>query len=112
MSRNKKLTAAEAKLKKKEYDRKRREKLKNCPDSLEKLREKERFKYLNKKKKGQVKSVSAMSSREQRQKRKQWRLNSLKYRKKNRNVRKNLARLMDGRHHLLAQFHRQNLVCE
>ncbi|GBP97916.1 hypothetical protein EVAR_91954_1 [Eumeta japonica] len=82
-------------MKKKEYDRKRREKLKSCPDSLEKLREKERVKYLNKKKKGQVKSVSAMSSRERRQKRKPWRLNSFKYREKDRKVRKNLARLMD-----------------
>ncbi|CAD6234987.1 GSCOCG00012398001-RA-CDS [Cotesia congregata] len=80
MSRSRKSTAAEAKLKKKEYDRKRREKLKNCPESLEKLREKERLKYLNKKEKGQVKSVSAMSSRERRQKQKLWRLNSSKYR--------------------------------
>lgn len=79
MSRSKKLTAAEAKLKKKEYDRKRREKFKNCPESLEKLKEKERLKYLKKKEKGQAKSVSAMSSRERRHKRKQWRLNSLKY---------------------------------
>lgn len=62
---------------------------------MEKLREKERLKYLNKKKKGQVKSVSAMNSQERRQKRKQCRLNSLKYREKNHNVRKNLARLMN-----------------
>ncbi|KAL3274791.1 hypothetical protein HHI36_019575 [Cryptolaemus montrouzieri] len=51
MSRSGKLTAAEAKLKKKDYDRKRREKLKNSPKSLEKLREKERLKYLKKKEK-------------------------------------------------------------
>ncbi|KAG5880778.1 hypothetical protein JTB14_015287 [Gonioctena quinquepunctata] len=95
MSRSRKSTAAEAKLKKKEYDRKRREKLKNCPETLEKLREKERLKYLKKKEKGQVKSVSAMSSRERRQKQKQWRLNSPKYREKNQNVRKNLERLMN-----------------
>lgn len=95
MSKSRKSTAAEAKLKKKEYDRKRREKLKNCPESLEKLREKERLKYLKKKEKGQVKSVSAMSSRERRQKQKQWRLNSSKYREKNQNVRKNLERLMN-----------------
>ncbi|KAL3289521.1 hypothetical protein HHI36_022938 [Cryptolaemus montrouzieri] len=95
MSRSGKLTAAEAKLKKKDYDRKRREKLKNSPKSLEKLREKERLKYLKKKEKGQVKSVSAMNSREKKQKRKQWRLNSSKYRERNPNVRKNLARLMN-----------------
>ncbi|KAL3270130.1 hypothetical protein HHI36_009188 [Cryptolaemus montrouzieri] len=71
MSRSGKLTAAEAKLKKKDYDRKRREKLKNSPKSLEKLRKKERLKYLKKKEKGQVKSVSAMNSREKKQKRKQ-----------------------------------------
>ncbi|KAG5882197.1 hypothetical protein JTB14_010645 [Gonioctena quinquepunctata] len=52
MSRSRKSTAAEAKLKKKEYDRKRREKLKNCPETLEKLREKERLKYLKKEEKG------------------------------------------------------------
>ncbi|KAG5878186.1 hypothetical protein JTB14_028202 [Gonioctena quinquepunctata] len=51
MSRSRKSTAAEAKLKKKEYDRKRREKLKNCPETLEKLREKERLKYLKKREK-------------------------------------------------------------
>ncbi|KAG5868315.1 hypothetical protein JTB14_000264 [Gonioctena quinquepunctata] len=57
MSRSRKSTAAEAKLKEKEYDRKRREKLKNCPETLEKLREKERLKYLKKKEKCQVKSA-------------------------------------------------------
>lgn len=36
-----------------------------------------------------------MSSREKRQKRKQWRLNSSKYRERNHNVRRSLARLMD-----------------
>ncbi|KAG5893974.1 hypothetical protein JTB14_006578 [Gonioctena quinquepunctata] len=36
-----------------------------------------------------------MSSRERRQKQKQWRLNSSKYREKNQNVRKNLERLMN-----------------
>ncbi|KAG5873828.1 hypothetical protein JTB14_025824 [Gonioctena quinquepunctata] len=56
MSRSRKSTAAEAKLKEKVYDRKRREKLENCPETLEKLREKERLKYLKKKEKGQVKS--------------------------------------------------------
>ncbi|KAL3269275.1 hypothetical protein HHI36_008353 [Cryptolaemus montrouzieri] len=75
MSRSGKLTAAEAKLKKKDYDRKRREKLKNSPKSLEKLREKERLKYLKKKEKGQVKSF--------------------KIPERNLNVRKNLARLMN-----------------
>lgn len=36
-----------------------------------------------------------MSSSERRQKQKQWRLNSSKYREKNQNVRKNLERLMN-----------------
>ncbi|KAG5875526.1 hypothetical protein JTB14_021356 [Gonioctena quinquepunctata] len=67
MSRSRKSTAAEAKLKKKEYDRKRREKLKNCPETLEKLREKGRLKYLKEKEKGQVKSdTPAVSSRRKR----------------------------------------------
>ncbi|KAL3279893.1 hypothetical protein HHI36_017399 [Cryptolaemus montrouzieri] len=75
MSRSGKLTAAEAKLKKKDYDRKRREKLKNSPKSLEKLREKERLKYLKKKEKDQVKSFKIPGEES--------------------NVRKNLARLMN-----------------
>ncbi|KAL4720760.1 hypothetical protein ACJJTC_007605 [Scirpophaga incertulas] len=44
MARQKKLSDVEKKLKKKEYDRKRREKMKNNTESLEKLREKERDK--------------------------------------------------------------------
>ncbi|CAH0547526.1 unnamed protein product [Brassicogethes aeneus] len=94
MARNKKLTEVEAKLKKKEYDRKRREKTKGCAKTLEKLREKERLKYLLKKEKGQVKLVGDMNSREKRQKRKQWKLNSSVYRIKKANLRKNL-RLLD-----------------
>lgn len=45
---------AEQKLKMKEYDRKRREKIKNNTESMEKLREKERLKCLEKKVEGQV----------------------------------------------------------
>ena len=50
MARKKKLSKEEAKLKKQEYDRKRREKIKADPVTLEILREKERIKYLKKKK--------------------------------------------------------------
>lgn len=73
-------TKEEARLKKKEYDKKRREDLKKDPRKLEELKEKERLKYLNKKAKKQVKSVSEMSSREHRTKKKQWKQNSKCYR--------------------------------
>ncbi|KAK9873216.1 hypothetical protein WA026_021448, partial [Henosepilachna vigintioctopunctata] len=55
MAQKKKATEAEAKLKKKEYDRKSREKMKSDPRTLETLREKERMKYLKEKEKGQLK---------------------------------------------------------
>lgn len=42
---SRKSTVAEAKLKEKEYDKKQREKLKSCPENLEKLIGKERIKY-------------------------------------------------------------------
>ncbi|XP_045489803.1 trichohyalin-like [Pieris rapae] len=95
MARQKKLSDLEKKLKKKEYDRKRREKVKNNTESLEKLREKERLKYIKKKEKGQVKSVVAMNARELRQKRKQWKKNSKVYRDKKDIARKDLQRVLD-----------------
>ncbi|GBP80109.1 hypothetical protein EVAR_55927_1 [Eumeta japonica] len=99
MSRKKKISEEEAKLKKKEYDRKRREKMKSDPVSLEVLRGKERVKYLKKREKGQVKLISTMSSREKRQKRKNWKKNSQTYRYKTAKVRKNLAKLLDETPH-------------
>ncbi|CAH0561766.1 unnamed protein product [Brassicogethes aeneus] len=95
MARQKKLSDAEKKLKKKEYDRKRREKMKNNTESLEKLREKERIKYLKKKEKGQVKPVFHMNARELRQKRKQWKENSKVYRNKKAIAHQNLQRIID-----------------
>ncbi|CAH0723938.1 unnamed protein product, partial [Brenthis ino] len=53
-----------AKLKKKEYNRKRREKIKSDSKSLEKQRALERLKYLKKKEKGQIKPISMLSSKE------------------------------------------------
>lgn len=50
MPRKKKISDEEAKLKKKEYNRKRREKMKSNPVSFELLRENERLKYLKKRK--------------------------------------------------------------
>lgn len=95
MARKKKISEEEAKLKKKEYDRKRREKIKSDPISLEALREKEKLKYLKKKEKGQVKPISNMSSRERRIKRKNWKKNSQTYRDNKARIRKNLTRLLD-----------------
>lgn len=62
---------------------------------MEKLREKERLKYLKKKEKGQVKPVIHMNARELRQKRKQWKENSKVYRNKKAIAHKNLQRLLD-----------------
>lgn len=95
MARKKKISEEEAKLEKKEYDRKRREKIKSDPESFKILREKERLKYLKKKEKGQVKPISIMSSRERRLKRKNWKKNSQTYRDKKTTVCKNLARVLD-----------------
>lgn len=95
MARQKKLSDVEKKLKKKEYDRKRREEMKNNAESLEKLREKERIKYMKKKEKGQVKLVIAMNAREHRQKRKQWKKNSTVYRDNKARARKTLQRILD-----------------
>lgn len=95
MARQKKLSDEEKKLKKKEYDRRRREQMKSNIESLEKLRENERLKYFKKKEKGQVKSINAMSAREARQKRKQWKNNSKIYRTKKGIVRQNLQRILD-----------------
>lgn len=95
MARPKKLSDAEKKLKKKEYDRKRREKMKNNTESLEKLRKKERLKYLKKKEKGQVKSVIKMNARDLRQKRKQWKENSKVYRNKKSIAHQNLQRILN-----------------
>lgn len=99
MARQKKLSDVEKKLKKKEYDRKRREKMKNNAESLEKLREKERLKYMKKKENGQVKFVIAMNARERRQKRKQWEKNSEVYRDNKATARKTLQRIIDERLH-------------
>ncbi|GBO46032.1 hypothetical protein AVEN_193825-1 [Araneus ventricosus] len=82
-------TKEEARLKKREYDRKRRERLKMNPESCLILKEKERMKYLQKKEKGQVKSVSKMTSRNLRIIRKQWRKNSHNYRLKKQAVNEN-----------------------
>lgn len=95
MARGKKLSDEEKKLKKKEYDRRRREQMKSNTESLEKLREKERLKYLKKKEKAQVKSIKDMSAREARQKRKQWKNNSKMCRIKKGIVRQNLQRILD-----------------
>lgn len=75
-------TKEEARLKKKEYDRIRRERLKMNPQSCFILKEKERIKYVKKKEKGQVKPVSQMTKRNLKVKRKQWRKNSRNYRLK------------------------------
>ncbi|CAF4845706.1 unnamed protein product [Pieris macdunnoughi] len=69
--------------------------MKNNTESLEKLQEKERLKYLKKKEKGQVKSAIHMNARELRQKRKQWKENSKVYRNKKALAHQNLQRILD-----------------
>lgn len=79
MARNKE----EAKLRKKQYDKKRREDMKNNPEKLEEMREKERQKYKRKRVQGKLsaKLVANMSDREHRQIKKEWRKRSKNYRK-------------------------------
>lgn len=72
----------DVKLQKKEYDKRRREKLKNDPAKKEEMKLKEHLKYLRKKQKGQVKSVSEMTRRELKSKRQEWKKSSEKYRQK------------------------------
>lgn len=72
----------EAKLRKKEYDRRRREQIKSDPEKLAELREKERLKYQKKREKGvlNAKLVKNMSEREHRKITKEWRKRSKRYR--------------------------------
>lgn len=56
--------------------------MKSDPVLMAKLKEKERIKYLKKIEKGQVKPVAKMSARTLRNKRKQWKKNTRKYREK------------------------------
>ncbi|CAG9782475.1 unnamed protein product [Diatraea saccharalis] len=69
--------------------------MKSDPNSLERLRERERLKYMKKKEKGQVRPTSNMNPREKWLKRKSWKKNSQTYRDKQGVLRKNLTRLLD-----------------
>lgn len=84
MPKKKKIPEAERLRLKRECERKRREKINNDPQAKILLQEKERFKYLKKKEKKQVKSVKEMTTRELRGKRKQWRENTKNYRQRKR----------------------------
>lgn len=95
MARNKKLISAEAKFKKKEYDRKRRKKMKEDPKSLQKPREKERLKYI---KKGTSKKYFYHVFKRKEDKEKNNKKYSQTYRDKKAQVRKNLARILDRRY--------------
>lgn len=88
----------EAKLRKKEYDRKRREEVKKDPENLAEMREKERLKYHKKREKGKLsaKLVASMSSREHRQIKKEWRKRSRTYRIKKKDQQKLNQILMDN----------------
>lgn len=96
MAPKKKLTEEEIKEKKKEYARRRRDRIKNDPVLAAIEAEKERKKYEVKKMKKQVKLVKDMSNRELRQKRKEWREKSKKaYDKKKRH--ENLVTYLEER---------------
>lgn len=83
MASRRKATDEEKKLKKKEYDRLRREKIKNDPELLREQQLKEQLKYKMKLEKKQVKRVSDMTFREQRLSRKIWRQKFRKWYRKN-----------------------------
>ncbi|CAH0555425.1 unnamed protein product [Brassicogethes aeneus] len=85
----------EAKLRKKEYDKKRREEMKNNPEKLAEMREKEKLKYRKKREQGKLaaKLVDNMTSREHRQIKKEWRKRAQNYRK-NKRDQKNLNQIL------------------
>lgn len=83
MGPKKKMTREEILLKKRVRERERYQRMKQDPQLQEE--EKERVKYAQKKKKKQVKLVKDMTARELRKKRKQCRVNSIKYYKRKTN---------------------------
>ncbi|KAG8188445.1 hypothetical protein JTE90_008012 [Oedothorax gibbosus] len=68
--------------KRKEYDKKRREKLNSDPATKIDMQIREHMKYQNRIQKGQVKLVSEMKGQELKMKRKAWKKNSARYRAK------------------------------
>lgn len=72
----------EARAKKKEYDRKRREEMKRDPVKLQQMKEREKLKYMRKREKGvpAAKLASQMTNREKRIVRKEWKKRSKRYR--------------------------------
>ncbi|KAK9871756.1 hypothetical protein WA026_014211 [Henosepilachna vigintioctopunctata] len=82
MAPKRKATKEEILRKKREAERKRYEKIKNGPQKMEELREKERLKYLKKKEKGTRKLVESMTPREHRDVKKKWKEQCTKYRNK------------------------------
>ena len=67
---------------KREAEKRRYGRLKSDPEGREWLKTKEKTQYLKKKEKKVAQPISEMSKRDQRMKRKQWRINSAKYREK------------------------------
>lgn len=82
MGPKKRLTREEQLQKKRERERERYRKIKEDPQKLAEQKEKERIKYANKMKKGQVKLVKDMTDREHRVEKKKWRQRSQAYYKR------------------------------
>lgn len=82
MAKPKKKTRAEKLAQKREYEKKRYERLKNDPNKLATLKEAKKQYYLKYKSTGKIKKISEMSDREKIHLRKSWRASSSKYRKK------------------------------
>lgn len=76
------LSAAERKKRKAECEKRRRDKIKADPMRLAKEKEKERVRYIDKKKRGVMKPIIDLSIRDQRVKRKMWRTNLKRFREK------------------------------
>lgn len=68
--------------KKRECEKRRRERLKQSPEQLQKLKDLKHKIYIKAKESGRVKSVRDMSNREKRQQRKSWKTAAQKYRNK------------------------------
>jgi hypothetical protein len=78
----KSMSVAEKRQKDNERKRSERQKLKENPEEYEKARAKESERYKRRKKEGKLKSIAEKSKRQQRQQRKNWRINAQTYRAK------------------------------
>ncbi|CAL1273654.1 unnamed protein product [Larinioides sclopetarius] len=91
MGKVKKCKREEQLARKREREKKYRENIKNGPSAYAKAKQKEHERYLKRKEQKKIQSISEISAREQRQKRKKWRVATNKYRLKHKQNNSNKA---------------------